>query len=554
MKNLLLFSLLIITGFTSKAQNLYLKIEGNSTEETKIIDSIGYKSKHPDTKSIIDETKNFSSILTKNGYLETEFKSQKKINDSTFLFKYHIGKKTNLIHIYIGGIPSQEKKLLELSADTLKIKLSEVDNFMNRNLANLEQKGYSLSELQLVNHKKENNHLLAELKIKTENKRKLNNIVILGYPKFPEGIRRNIVKQFQKKTFNQENLKQLHSLFKALPFTNQTKYPEILFTKDNTKAYVYLEKTRSNRFEGFIGFSNDENSGTRFIGYLDLLLNNALNTGEKFNLYWKSDGKKQTSFNIGTELPYIFKTPLGIKANLRIFKQDSIFQNTTTDLNLGYYFQYNSKVYLGYQSEESIDIQKSNTSLISGFKSTFWTASYEFFNFNPENYLFKEKTNFFIKTGTGKRNSKLESNNQYFILLEAFHNFNLNKKNLIYIKNQSFFLQSPNYIANELHRFGGINSIRGFSENSLQASSFSGFMTEYRYLLTQNMYLHSITDYGYFQDKSSNFNNNLLGLGLGLGIATKNGILNLIYANGSSKGETIKLSNSIIHISFKTIF
>lgn len=531
-----------------------MKIEGNSTQETKTIDSIGYKTKHADTKSIIEETKNLTSALLQKGYLESQFISQKKTNDSTFLYLYQIGKKTSLIHIYIGRISIEEKKLLDLSNDTLTIQLSEVDNFMSRNLAKLEQKGYSLSELQLINHKKEKKNLLAELKITTEKKRTLNNIVIVGYPKFPEGIRRNITKQFQRKTFNQENLKQLHNLFKALPFITQTKYPEILFTKDSTKVYTYLEKTRSNRFEGFIGFSNDDNSGTRFIGYLDLLLNNALNTGEKFNLYWKSDGKKQTSFNIGAELPYIFKTPLGIKANLRIFKQDSTFQNTTTDLNLGYYFRYNSKVYLGYQSEESIDIQKTNSSFISGFKSTFWTASYEFFNFTPDNYLFREKTNFFLKAGTGKRTSKIESNNQYFVQLEAFHNFNLNKKNLIHIKNQSFFLQTSNYITNELHRFGGINSIRGFSENSLQASAFSGIMTEYRFLLTQNMYLHSITDYGYFQDKSSNFNNNLLGLGLGFGIATKNGLLNLIYANGSSKGETIKLSNSIIHISFKSIF
>lgn len=554
MKNLLLLLFFFSCCFSAKAQNLYLKLEGISSEETKIIDSIGYKKQHENAKSILEEANIFSSTLFKKGYLESQLLNQKKVNDSTFVFYYSVGKQTNFIHIYIGTLSEEEKKLLEFNSDTIKLQTSQVEDFMNSNLAKLEQKGYSLSELQLVDHKKTDNHLSSTLQLKAEKKRNLNDIVITGYDKFPEGIRRNIAKQYRKRAFNQENLKQLNSNFKSLPFVNQIKYPEILFTKDSTKVYVYLEKTRANRFDGFIGFANEENTGIRFNGYLDLLLNNALNTGEKINLYWKSDGKKQTTFNIGAELPYIFKSPLGIKANLRIFKQDSIFQNTTTDLNLGYYFSYNSKVYLGYQSAESVDIQKSNNAFISSFSNTFWTTSYEFADFNVDDFLFREKTSLFIKFGIGNRKSKIETNSQYFVQLNTHHNFYLNKKNIIAIKNQNFYLQSDNYIINELYRFGGINSIRGFSENSLQASLFSGIMAEYRYALSPSMYVHTITDYGYFQDKATNLKNNLLGLGFGFGMLTKNGLFNLIYANGSTSEQAIKLSNSIVHISFKTNF
>lgn len=554
MKNLLLLFLFSSFCFSAKAQNLHLKIEGISTAENKTIDSIGYKKIHENTKSIIDETNNFTAALFIKGYLESQLLNQRKLTDSTFFFQYHLGKKTSLIHIYIGALSQEERNLLEFTSDTLKLQSSEVEDFMNASLSKLEQKGYSLSELQLVNHKKEGNHVSAALKLKTEKKRSLNDIVIVGYPKFPEGIRRNIAKQYRKRTFNQENLKQLNDNFKALPFVSQLKYPEILFTKDSTKVYVYLEKTRANRFDGFIGFANEENTGVRFNGYLDLLLNNALNTGEKFHLYWKSDGKKQTTFNIGTELPYIFRSPLGIKADLRIFKQDSTFQNTTTDLNLGYYFSYNSKIYLGYQSAESVDIQKSNNAFISGFSNSFWTTSYEFTDFNTDDLLFREKTGLNVKFGLGSRKSKIETNDQYFVQLNVHHNFYLNKKNIIGLKNQSYYLKSDNYIINELYRFGGINSIRGFSENSLQANLFSGIIAEYRYILTPSTYIHTITDYGYFQDKSSNIKENLLGLGFGFGMFTRNGLFNLIYANGSTSEQAIKLSNSIVHISFKTNF
>jgi hemolysin activation/secretion protein len=115
-------------------------------------------------------------------------------------------------------------------------------------------------------------------------------------------------------------------------------------------------------------------------------------------------------------------------------------------------------------------------------------------------------------------------------------------------------LNSDTYIVNELYRFGGINSIRGFRENSLQANFFSGLMLEYNYILAPNIYVHSITDYGYFQDKASNLQDSLLGLGFGFGLLTNNGLFNLVYANGSTNNQAIKLSNSIIHISFKTSF
>ena len=321
---------------------------------------------------------------------------------------------------------------------------------------------------------------------------------------------------------------------------------------------MYLEKAKANNFDGFIGFSNDENKKVVFNGYLDLTLNNVLNSGEKLALYWKSNGKDQKTFNLGIEIPYIFKSPVGLKTQLNIFKQDSTFQNTQTSIDLGYYFNYNSRLYFGYQSAESSDIKNSNTITLSDYKNKFYTGNFEFIKYNSEgsgdNYLFPEKTNFNIKLGTGKRDSKFQNNNQFFGSLNLKHNLYLNNKNIINIKSQNFYLQSDEYLINELNRFGGINSIRGFNENSLQGNLFSSILTEYRYVLSPSIYIHSIIDYGYIQDKTTNLNNNLLGLGFGFGLLTKNGFLNLVYANGSTNNQTIKASNSVIHISLKATF
>lgn len=550
MKYLFLILLSIVCQNIS-AQNLYLQIKSDDSIENKTIDSLGYINKHSNAKSILDEVTFFSKKLMTNGFLKAHHDEIQQANDSTYLVKFNLGPQNKHIHIYIGA----NYDILNLKKDSIKLKISETENFMNNALLQLEKKGYSLAKLQLINFKTANNELFADLNLQAEKIRTLDDIVINGYDKFPASHTKNIKRLYRNKVFNQANLKKLHSDFEKFRFVSQPKYPEILFTKDSTKVYVYLEKTKPNTFDGFIGFNNDEEKKKLVInGYLDLKLQNILNGGEKFNLFWKSDGKNQKTFNASTEIPYLFKSPFGIKAQLNIFKQDSLFQNTQTSIDLGYYFNYNTKVYLGYQEAESSDIQNTNSATISDFKNSFITSHLDFSVYNPDDYLFPDKTLIYFKIGTGKRDSKLNSNSQFFTTLNLSHNFYLNKKNSINLKSTNHYLKSDTYIINELHRFGGINSIRGFSENSLQGNTFTSLLTEYRYMAAANAYIHSIIDYGYYQDKSSNSSNSLIGLGLGFGLLTKNGLFNLVYANGSTKDQNIKLSNSIVHISFKATF
>jgi hypothetical protein len=480
--------------------------------------------------------------------------SQKKVNDSSFVFTYQLGNALKNVNIYIGKLSEDEKLLLEETKDSIVIATNQTENWMQMKLKLLEIKGFSLAKLQLTNLTQKENQLFAELTLTTNKKRIADDLVILGYDKFPKNIKHQLKRNLKNRTFNQDLVTEVYTTLTDFPFVSQTKYPEILFTNDETKIYAYLEKAKPNRFDGFIGFSNDENSKLTFNGYLDLALQNVFNSGEKLALYWKNDGNQQSTFNLGSEVPYLFKSPIGIQANLRIFRQDSTFQNTQSEMNLGYYFSYNKKLFIGTKSITSAAIQNVNNSNLNDFKSRFYTVGFDYLKRNLTDFFFPEKTNLRVKLGYGNRTVDSEKNPQLFGQLELSHNLYLNSKNSINLKNQSFYLQSDSYLVNELHRFGGINSIRGFRENSLQANLYSGILLEYRYLLAPTIYIHSITDYGYFQDKTSNLTENLLGLGFGFGLFTNNGIFNLVYANGSTSDQGIKLANSIVQISFKTNF
>ncbi|WP_415581439.1 hypothetical protein [Flavobacterium longum] len=557
------FLLLLLVSAGASGQRFYLEVTSASAREKKAVDSIGYVKIHPSPKAAQDQAKAFLEHTRKLGWLESEIVENKKTNDSTFHYVFTLGQRVEVIHIYIGINP--EAKSLAFpneKKDTLTLPFPETEAFLNSALNRLENYGYSLSKVKLIDLNRRGSAMAATLLIEPGQARQINDIVINGYDKFPEGHKRQVRRMYRNKVFNKETLAKIHADFEKFRFVSQSKYPEILFTKDTTKIFVYLEKAKANKFDGFIGFSNDESddgsSKIRFNGYLDLLLANILNSGEQFSLYWKSDGKQQTTFNAGIELPYVFRSPIGLKASLNIFKQDSTFQNTKTAIALGYFFNYNTRLYLGYESTQSSDIQNQNTTAISDFDNQFFTSALEFTRFKPEDFLFPEKTTVLARAGVGQRDSKLLSDTQWLAEVNLSHNIYLDDKNIINLRSRNFYLKSDSYLVSELHRFGGINSVRGFNENSLQANLFTSLLTEYRYVFAPGLYMHTIVDYGYFRDEtildSGNQDNTLLGLGFGFGLLTKNGLFNLVYANGSTGDQTVKLSNSIVHISFKATF
>lgn len=548
MKNRVFFFLLL-SYCTCVGQNLSLTIKGKSEIENKIIDSLGYTRKITSEKKILEEVNTLVDKIQKIGYLETQIIESQKLSDTTFFYLLSFNQKTKHIHIYIG---EKNKRLLDLSVDTLKMDFYKTELFLEETTKKIEKKGFSISKAKLINITSNKKTLKAELEIDLDQKRTVNDIVISGYDKFPKGYKKNLLRKYQNKLFNKENLERISSDFKSILFIKQTKYPEILFNKDTTKVYVYIEKKKNNYFDGFLGFSNSEEKLV-LNGYLDLSLNNTLNTGDLFSIKWRSDGKDQKNFNLGVELPYVFNSPIGLKLQLNIFRQDSTFQNSKTDVEIGYYLNNKSKIYLGYQNTESSDIGNLNLSTLNDFNNYFVTSSYEKIN-SRDDVLFPEKSYFNIKIGYGERESKLNTNIQLIGNINFNYSFDLNKKNSLYVSSHNYYLQSDHYLTNELYRFGGIKSIRGYRENSLQGNQVSLLLSEYRYRFSDNFYMHSILDYGYYKDNTTNLINKPIGFGLGIGLLNTSGMFNLIYANGVDNKQVVKFSNSIIHISFKSYF
>jgi len=542
-------------------QNLTLKITGIDSSETKIIDSLSYKYSFINYKSLQEEINLVHDRLQNIGYIESKLIDTKKINESFYQTIFSLKQKFYTIYIYYDKSLISKDLIKTVSTDfnddyfVLPIpKIESTLEIINSELIN---KGLPFAKFNLKNiEKKDSNNLQADLFADQNSERTIDNIIIKGYEQFPKSYIKHFLKIKQEQLFNLKNIKQKTELINDLLFTNQTKSPEVLFTKDSTTIYLYLKKTKSNAFDGFLGFgTNEATNKIEFDGYLNLSLVNNLNYGEQFNLIYKSDENDQKTFDANLTLPYLFGLAIGTELALNIFKKDSTF--TTVNQGASIFYQINSrhKILAGINAIQSNNLLSEISTLdLNDYNSLFYKVKYNFKKSNLYDFLFP--LNFQIDTsiGLGNRKSNDITEKQIETKLAVSKIINLDDNNSFYIKADGKTLLSDSYFINELFRFGGINSIRGFEENSILASQYGLINLEYRYRLSSGIYIHSITDAAYLENKITNSKEKLFGFGFGFGIITKAGLLKLNYANGKNENQKFKLSNSKIHLSLNAVF
>ena len=118
------------------------------------------------------------------------------------------------------------------------------------------------------------------------------------------------------------------------------------------------------------------------------------------------------------------------------------------------------------------------------------------------------------------------------------------------------FLYSPDIFENELYRFGGLKSLRGFDELTLLASQYLIGKIELRYLLEQNSYLALFANGAYYENRSGgNFiHDTPFGFGAGMTFETKLGIFSFNYALGKQFDNPILFRSGKIHFGLVNYF
>ncbi len=546
--------------FLIHSQEIALTFSTQTNISENLTDSLAIVKKHPNFNSVKKETNRISRALEKYGYLESNLVSIQKYSDTTVTATYYLGKKYTLLKIDYSNTPLTQDQIALVSKNTkenyFSIPLRESERVLERLNKIQTKNGYTFDKLKLTNLTIQDTVVRATLNTSKTSKRIIDSIALKGYEKFPKSFISYFAGIKKGDAFDKQQLLKKNNALNSLGFANSIKPPQALFEKKKTTLYLYLEKQNFNTFDGIIGFAtNEQTQNIVFNGYIDLVLNNNLNYGEQFVLKYKADGADQENLNLKTTLPYMFKTPFGIQAQLNIFRRDSTFSSASQNLRVSYQISPSSKANVGFAAKTSNDLLSENQSPenLEDYSSSFLTTGVTFIKLQ-QNTLFPVKTFLNLDIGIGNRKTNSKKTRQVTLSNVINHSFYINQKNSIYLQNTTNLITSDTYLTNELFRFGGINSMRGFLENNIDASLVSVFNTEYRFLLNQQTYLHSIIDLGYFENKSVDQKEKLYSFGIGLGMSTKAGLLKFSIANGNIDGQAFKFSNAKIHLSLTSQF
>ena len=528
-----------------------LILVAKDTIQNRIVSEIYHTKKHLQKKDALDEIERILQQVKKKGFFTVRIDSISKTNKELIAY-LDLGKKIN--EIIIVTKKDNTNGIIDSGIDSIKIKTREFSDLTNQLLEQIDRKGNSFSEITYVNPLLKNDTLFLEMKISNSSSRKIDKVITRGYEDFPKKF---ISKYFlidKNTVFSKQKLNQVSALSNKLDFIKEKKVPEVLFKKDSTHLYLFLDKIGTSSFDGLVNFSSKENGkGLLLNGNLDLKLNNTFNTGEKFEIIWNKVSDEKTDFKINSYVPYILNSKFSTTLEFYLYRQDSTFINTNFELKTDYLINQKSHASILFNSKNSNYLLNISNNDLASYSNYFIGLGYELKKSSTSN-LYKYKNGLNLNLTIGKRKTDTESINQLKFHFSAFANVQINNRGYLNIKNESGLLTSKNYLLNELFRIGGANSIRGYNEQSIFTNGYSYSNIEFRYSLDTSSYLYSITDLGVYKENTTNKIKKLLGIGAGYQFRINNNLVNLGYVISTNSSTNAKLNSSRLVVRWTSFF
>ena len=528
-----------------------LILVAKDTIQNRIVSEIYHTKKHLQKKDALDEIDRILQQVKKRGFFTARIDSISKTNKELIAY-LDLGKKIN--EIIIVTKKDNTNGIIDSGIDSIKIKTREFSDLTNQLLEQIDRKGNSFSEITYVNPLLKNDTLFLEMKISNSSSRKIDKVITRGYEDFPKKF---ITKYFlidKNTVFSKQKLNQVSALSNKLDFIKEKKAPEVLFKKDSTHLYLFLDKIGTSSFDGLVNFSSKENGkGLLLNGNLDLKLNNTFNTGEKFEIIWNKVSDEKTDFKINSYVPYVLNSKFSTTLEFYLYREDSTFINTNFELKTDYSINQKSHASILYSSEKSNYLLDISNNDLASYSNYFIGLGYELKKSSTSN-LYKYKNGLNLNLTFGKRKTDTESINQLKFHFSAFANVQINNRGYLNIKNESGLLTSKNYLLNELFRIGGANSIRGYNEQSIFTNGYSYSNIEFRYSLDTSSYLYSITDLGVYKENTTNKIKKLIGIGAGYQFRINNNLVNLGYVISTNSSTNAELNSSRLVVRWTSFF
>jgi hypothetical protein len=468
-----------------------------------------------------------------------------------------------------------EEKLSFYPKENSKYSLADFVKLQEKIISYWENNGFPFCAVQLVNTSIEEFSLKGDLEIKKNMLVKLDSISINGTLKLNKYFIYNYAGIKPGSIYNQNKIINAGNRLRELSFASLEKSPQLIFTRKYTKINLFLNQKKANQFDGILGFLPDNETGKiLFTGQAHIRLFNSFSAGEFIEADWRKLQVGTQDLKINFNYPYIFRIPIGIDYGFNLYKRDSTFTDLKNTFGLQFllsganYF----KVFYSIRNSNLISTQGLEFLTVLPDYADITTKSYGIgIKLDYTNYRFNPRKGLRVTSNFSVGNKNIRKNPNVNPL--AYQNVQLKsvqylgdgfidyfipilKKGTILIGVRSGYISGETIFSNELYRIGGLQSFRGFDDESIFTSFYTISNFEYRFLMDKNSNIFLFASRAYLENISANKRiiDRPFSFGSGISFETKAGIFNLTYALGKQLNNPIILRAAKIHFGIVSLF
>lgn len=518
---------------------LYFHIDKITIKEKTVVDSTNFKRYE---KKALEK-------FTLNGYVGIQLKDSTVKNTATHYY-YSYAQKFDKIELRATVGRKQRIKSTPTRHYFSAIALIE------KEIVNLENSGFPFASINFTNQTEEKNKLILDYVIDSGNFFLIDKIHIKSEHNFHEKTILNLIGIEIGDKYNEEKIGNLGDLIAATKLYRLNRPCEVLFRKGKAELYIYIEKERSSTADGYIGFQQDQVTKKLALnGFINLKLHNALNHAEILDLNWKSNPDKTQNLKTNLRYPFLFNTPLGVGGSLNLRKQDSTFLRTDITLEISYYHPY-ARFTVFNQLESSITLRENAPSIYRNYRKNTIGATSTFVAPNLSRAPFYHPELFLLGGFYNYRDDTIDDNKQKIsnAKYEFVYRHSVDFLKYFHLNNSVGFQGLTSNISlsrNELVYFGGLNSVRGFYELELAGNDIWTFLNEIEYRPIDLFSIFILYDHSSFHNAGYHSTNSF---GLGFSLNGESNALEIVVANGVLDDNPLDLTNTKIHIGFKSTF
>ena len=523
-----------------------------------------------DSISCFEYVKHLRLKAIKKGYLlfsidSMQFSSQ-KMNASFYIgpiFKLAIvsldEKHQKFLHL-----KGKHKEQISLQIPLSPIAIEEIFHSIETQYLN---NGFPFVQVKFDSLHWKDNVLHAHIQIKEMNQTHWGEIKLKGNEILNEKIIQSIIHIQPGDLYNEQTVRKISDQLKQLPFIEEIRPFELLFHDGKVDLFLYLKSKPISLITGVLGLQpNPKNIGASYqlTGDIRMKLVNTLKKAESIDVQWRNLQVNTQSLRSSFTLPTLFKSAFGIDGQFQLYKKDSTFLEIKSTIALQYLLTNGNTLKLFYRNYLS--------SLLSGGQTN--STLLQLGNVNTQFYgisISKQTLNYLpsptngysfqFEGAIGNRTSldslshlssktttaKIDANFQWY--------YSIKKRHVLKISSATDLYLAPTFVKNELLRFGGMATQRGFKEEELRANSRLFASLEYRFLLDKNSFLFLFFDQSWYENKLATIKtDNPYGFGGGLTFGTGIGMFSLSYALGKQFNNPVLVSNGNVHFGYISYF